>query len=117
MCLNGHIRKQQREHRRQQQMIQEQLKQIRIEVNSLIYFIVLNGIRNAQSSEERRAVLECWEKVSAVSLGKGKGEGKAEGEGETKGPKAQSTRARQSADRRERASETSRSSDKAAEES
>ena len=106
MCLNAHIRKQQREQRRQQQAIQgqqqaiqEQLKQIRIEVNSLIYFIVLNGIRNAQSSEERRTLLECWETVSAVSLGKG--ESKAEGESKAQGAKAQSTRACQSPSRRE----------------
>ena len=91
MCLNAHIRKQQREQRRQQQVIQEQLKQIRIEVNSLIYFIVLNGIRNAQSSEERRTLLECWEKVSAVSLGKG--EEQAEGESKAQGAKAQSAAA------------------------
>ena len=102
MCLNAHIRRQQREQRRQQQAIQEQLKQIRIEVNKLIYFIVLNGIRNAQSSEERRAVLECWETVSAVSMGEG--EGKAEGESKAKGAKAQSARACQSPSRREGAS-------------
>ena len=89
MCLNAHIRKQQREQRRQQQVIQGQLKQIRIEVNSLIYFIVLNGIRNAQSSEERRTLLECWETVSAVSLGKGE----AEGESKAQGAKAQSAAA------------------------
>ena len=106
MCLNAHIRKQQREQRRQQQVIQEQLKQIRIEVNSLIYFIVLNGIRNAQSSEERRTLLECWSEVSAVSLGEGKG--KAEGESKAEGAKAQSARARQSSARREGASAPAR---------
>ena len=99
MCLNAHIRKQQREQRRQHQVIQGQLKQMRIEVNKLIYFIVLNGIRNAQSSEERRTLLECWGEVSAVSLGKG--EGKAEGESKAEGAKAQSTRASQSPSRRE----------------
>ena len=108
MCLNAHIRKQQREQRRQQQAIQEQLKQMRIEVNKLIYFIVLNGIRNAQSSEERRTLLECWEKVSAVSLGKG--EEQAEGESKAQGAKAQSTRACQSPSRREGSSAPSRRS-------
>ena len=77
MSLNAYLKEQRKE-----------LRELRIEVNSLIVFIVRNAIENAQSSEERHAVLNCWEEVSAMSLG---GKVKAEGEGKAKGSKAQST--------------------------
>ena len=77
----------------QQQKEFRELRLLRIDVKTFTYFTVLNCIKNAKSSEERKTVHECWEKASAVPLGEGEGEGegKAEGEGEAEGSKAQST--------------------------
>jgi hypothetical protein len=73
----------------QQQKEFRELRLLRIDVKTFTYFTVLNCIKNAKSSEERKTVHECWEKASGVPLGKGKAEGK--GKGKAEGSKAQST--------------------------